>query len=231
MVWIEANLSALLQAILYKLNKENQLVFRFDISLIENRFPILFRNGFLSSLLDLPDGVGTTVEMQNFSPDEDVKFYNYINDKLLEHPKMQRHGCSELVGHYLEVFANVKRHAKTTEPVFACGQFYPSTKKLYFTLVDLGVGYLPPIQKYTNGIICTSKEAIEWALQRGNTTKGLEETGGLGLNELFNHCEQTGGQFNIVTGNAYWGNNLGELGPRIVPEFAGTTIHLIYNCK
>ncbi|WP_026462506.1 hypothetical protein [Adhaeribacter aquaticus] len=229
--WFDANLSAVLQAILYKLNKDNCLSFNFDVNLVRNKFPILFRNGFLSSILSLQDNLGSTVEMELFDCSEDVKFYNYIKEQLLGHSQMGNLNCTGVEENFLEVFANISKHAKTLDPVFACGQFYPNESKLAFSLVDLGIGFLPPIKAFTNGKIASSEQAIKWAVEYSNTTKERDETGGIGLHNVLTHCKETGGHFNIVTGDAYWGNNLGEMGTRRISEFVGTTIHLIYNCK
>jgi len=229
--WFDANLSALLQAILYKLNIESNLTFSFDIDLIKRKFPILLRNGFLASYLRLPDGAGSTVGIETFLINEDEKFLDYIQNDLFGNHKMSGYNCLEIQDHFLELFANIGRHARTTDPVFACGQYYPSQSKLYFTILDLGIGFLPPIAEYTSGEISTSIAAIEWAIKYNHSTKGKFETGGLGLYNLLNHCQKNGGQFNIITEDAFWGNNLGEMGTRIVPEFTGTVIHLNYNCK
>lgn len=229
--WIDANLSAVLQAIMYKLHKENSLSFIIDVDDAYKRFPILFRNGFLSSFLILPDGLQTTVEIQTFRTDQDLDFFTYINQQLLGNPQMAGLDCKGIDTHFYELFANIGRHARTEDPVFVCGQYYRRQSKLHFTITDLGVGFLPPIHAYTNGDVTTSIEAIKWAVQYNHSTKERDETGGLGLYNLLRHCEAHGGEFNIITGNAYWGNNLGEMGTRTVPEFVGTTIHLIYNCK
>ncbi|WP_205503612.1 hypothetical protein [Rufibacter psychrotolerans] len=228
--WFDANLSALLQAILYKLNTENNLTFSLDVELVKAKYPILFRNGFLANLLTLADNARSTVRSELFYPNDDVKFCEYIEKDLLNHPQMTHLKCEGLDEQYLELFSNIQKHAATTDPVFVCGQFYQSQSKLNFTIVDLGQGFLPPIHKFTNGAISNAKDAIEWSLAYGHTTKGEVQTGGLGLYHLFEHCKNAGGAFNIITGGAYWGNNLGEMGTRDVPEFVGTAIHLIYNC-
>lgn len=228
--WFDANLCAVLQAIFYKLRKDNGLLFSVDVESIKDRLSILFRNGFLSSLLPLTDIIGSTVKIQQFEVAEDVKFYNYINNDLLNHPMMVHHHCENMLDHFFEVFANIQTHAATNDPIFACGQYYHSKKEVYFTIVDLGVGFLPPITAYTGGSVTTADEAINWAVQYNHSTKSKEETGGLGLFNLFEYCKETGGEFNVATGDAYWGSNLGELGTRRIPEFVGTTVHFIYNC-
>jgi hypothetical protein len=93
--------------------------------------------------------------------------------------------------------------------------------------VDLGRGYLPEIEKFTKGAICTAMNAIEWALKDNNTTK-LDAPGGTGLKNLLAFCQSTNGQLSIMTGDAYW-NNHGE--KEDMPHFCGTIIQLIFNCK
>ncbi len=67
------------------------------------------------------------------------------------------------MNHFLEVFSNIHLHAHTKDPVFACGQYYPSKNLLKFTLVDLGVGFLEPISNFTKNQINEAEKAILWA--------------------------------------------------------------------
>ena len=229
--WIDANMAGLLHAILYKLNKENGLTFAIDVEYVKTKFEILFRNGFLKELLSIPDNSGTTVQLTTFNKDEDEKFVNFIEKDLLGNEGMKIRDISKekMTDHFLEVFTNVQIHARTEDPIFGCGQFFPKTKQLVFTLVDLGIGYLPPIEKHTKGKITTAEQAINWAIS-GNSTKE-DAPGGIGLKHLLAYCTQTASEFNIITGDAYWGNNLGEIGTRAVKPFCGTIVHLLFNCK
>jgi hypothetical protein len=235
LVWIDANLSALFEAILYRLFQKNRLTFDIDVETVKQRFPILLRNGFLSYLHPLPDQAGTTVPIGTFQPAEVVEFATYIDDRLLSHPSL-RLGNERMYNirkHFLELFANIELHAQTSLPIFACGQYYPKSYKLKFTLVDLGIGYLPPIQSFTKGAIKSSSTAITWALADHNTTKVATTPGGLGLKELLSYCQEDAGELHISTGDAYWASTSTMNPPTLatVLPFAGTVISVGFNCQ
>lgn len=228
--FIDANQCALLGAMIAKLAKENAHDFSCYGDQIDGRFNILKRNGFINS-----DGApekhhGTSVPLATFQTEDDVGFLDYISNELLGHSALRKHTKfrNEAIDHFSELFANISTHARTTEEVFVCGQYYPRSRTLNFSIVDLGVGFLPPIQEHTNGDIKTAERAIDWAL-KGNTTK-KDAPGGLGIASLYRYCAENRGSFNIISGDCYWGNNLGTLGNRKVRPFCGTTIHLIFKC-
>lgn len=235
--WFDANMSALLQAILHKLGNENRLKFFVDQAIISERFSVLVNNGFIKIL----DGsykrgrTGSEIDLQYFAITDDQGFINYIENNLLSYKSLRisiPHKM-KLVDSFLEIFGNVQKHADTEHPIFACGQYYPSKGKLSFTLVDLGIGYLEPIKKFTQGNICSYREAIRWAVQ-GNTSK-KDAPGGLGLKFIINFCNQTGTEFEIISGNAYWsyGRNGGQLSAKEfrVREFCGTTVNIIFDAN
>ncbi|WP_324673049.1 hypothetical protein [Hymenobacter sp. GOD-10R] len=227
--WFDANLSALFDAVLYRLQQELGLYFVVDIELVNKKFPILLRNGFLSSIRSLPDNAGTTVPVETFSTKDDEKFFDYLKNKLLSHPQLSlsRPRKDKLLIHFLELFANIDTHARTSHPVFACGQFFPRLHKLHFTLVDLGVGYLAPIHSFTSGQVDTSSKAIAWALHDTNTTKSNDVTGGLGLKQLHSYCHSNDGEMQIITGDAYWSNRTKA---QTVSHFNGSIVNVLFNC-
>lgn len=231
--WIDANLSAVLDAILYRLSITNQLRFTVDGDLVKRRFDILLRNGFLATLCVMPDHAGTTVPVGVFHPYEVVEFATYINEKLLSHPslRLDEDRIYNIRKHLLEIFANIELHARTSSPIFACGQYYPKSYKLKFTLVDLGIGYLPPIHSFTKGSITSSSAAIAWALADHNTTKVATTPGGLGLKELLAHCRADSGELHIATGDAYWASMTNTAHAVPVSPFTGTIISIIFNCQ
>lgn len=234
LVWLDANLCALLDAVLFELTTVNGHTFHAaDPEMIEKNFAVLMRNGFILDSDSNPimhDDNKSCVRLNKFAPNEDVAFLNYITKDLLGHSAFSKNSLNwQLTEHFAELFANIETHARTIKPVFACGQYYPKQNELKFTIVDLGVGFLEPIYSHTKGEITSYEEAIEWAI-KGNTTK-TSETGGIGLKSLYDYCSNNRGYFNIISGDTYWGNSLGELGSRKIKPFIGTTVHLIFNIK
>ena len=162
-----------------------------------------------------------------------MEFAKYINEKLLAHPslRLDEGRIYNIRKHLLEIFANIELHARTSSPIFACGQYYPKSYKLKFTLVDLGVGYLPPIHSFTKGLVTSSSAAIAWALAGHNTTKVATTPGGLGLKELLTYCQTDAGELHIATGNAYWASTMTASNAAPVLPFTGTIISIVFNCQ
>lgn len=229
LTWIDANMSALLMSIIDKLTRENGLTFFVDSEIIKQKFNILIRNGWLAGVEFIPNSNKTAIRLTGFDKNQDEKFIRYIDQELLSHENLliEKSDKDKLTDSLLELFCNIEKHAKTEAPIFACGQYYPTYERLSFTLVDSGVGYLPPIKDFTNGMIQTAQEAISWAIQ-GNSTK-KDAPGGLGLKQIQKFCEENGSRFEIITGDAYWTNY--QLFPVKVKEFCGTIVNVIFDCK
>lgn len=232
--FIDANLCALVEAILFTLNEDCNHRFFSDIAYLKNRFEVFSRNGFLKSTninSRLHDERQTTVRLTSFEASDSDKFCNYLEEDLFSHrafrkkPKIK----GELMDHFLEVFANIQLHAKTESPVFACGQYYPNLETLKFTLVDLGSGFFEPISKHTKGYNDTPEKAIEWALN-GNTTK-IDAPGGLGLSALKCFFSSNNHAMQLNSDGKCWGNKCGFVNLGINGNFLGTTINLEFCCK
>jgi hypothetical protein len=228
--WISGNMCALFSAILYKLKKENQLNFFIDrenYAFIKSKLNFLFLNGFIEDFVKMPYS-RTAVVLTKFDKSEDEKFLIYIENELFGNEGMQiKERKKDMVLSFLEIFTNVQLHARTDEPIFACGQYFPKSKELHFTLVDLGVGYLKPIEEFTKGKTNTAEAAIEWAI-KGNSTK-ITAPGGTGLIGILDYCKETNGLLNIITGDTYWVSDA-QITFQI-PEFCGSVINLRFNCK
>lgn len=230
---MNGNMCALLTAMLYRLKNEKDLTFFVDeenMKYIKSHLKPLVKNGFLHSD-DTSDSDLTNVSLEAFEPNDEKGFVDYIEHELFENIRMKIDPDlkDKMVDKFLEMYSNVQLHARTEFPVFGCGQYLKHEKKLHFTLVDLGVGYLLPIEEHTKGEISTSESAILWALE-GNTTKP-DAPGGTGLIDLLKYCEDTSSHLNIITGDTYWGNNL-PLGKTLkIRPFRGTILHMIFNCS
>lgn len=229
LTWFDANMSALLQAIISKLASENDLKFFANPIALETKFDILIRNGFLGNFSTTRSRTGSEIALTGFDPNDSEKFVEFVENKLLVHPNLNisdtdRNG---LIDAFFEVFGNVQKHARTPLPVYACGQYYPQRRELNFTLVDLGVGYLMPIQEFTDGQVSVAAEAIRWALRGNSSLRGFP--GGLGLQNIQRFCKENNSTFGIITGDAGWNNRIQYMG-RAEP-FCGTVVNLIFNCN
>ena len=137
--WMDANLCAVLDSIIFVLNRDYGHQFFIDKKHVEGKFEIFERNGFIKSSASnnvLIDNRDTSIRLTRFTSESDSDFFSYIEQDLFGHqafedmPEIK----SKLLEHFLEVFANIQTHAKSDGPIFACGQFYPAIQALKFTL-------------------------------------------------------------------------------------------------
>ncbi len=208
--WFDANLSAIFGSILSKLSTENNLVFSTDLNFLEDNFNVLFRNGFLNSENVVIDEQKSTISFKNFSPDDKIGFISYLENDLLIHrgmPTLSSDQKEKILDSLIEVFNNIQIHSMSESDFFVCGQYYPIKGVLIFTMVDLGVGFLPAINVKTKGTVNNSYDAILWALVKRNTTK-TNSPGGLGLSDLYAFLKESNGNLQIITGDTFWSIDL-----------------------
>lgn len=165
MGFFDANLSCLFYAILYKLNKEKGLTFKLDRKYLRDQYDVLFRNGLFIQGEDVDDERESTIRLKSFDPNaaDDTDFIKYIEQDVLNHRGMPDFPKSVKMGilqELTEISSNIALHSKTDDPFFVCGQYYPRKGYLIFSIVDLGVGFLPAIQKKTKGKVKNHGQAI-----------------------------------------------------------------------
>lgn len=238
--WIDANLSSVFESILYKLKKENNLEFSANVDVVSEKFHVLLRNGFIQFDNKIPifDDRKSTISCRNFLPLEKEEFKSYIESDLLNHrgfpDSLTTNQRKRIKVDLLEIFSNVYQHALTDDPFFVCGQYFPKEKLLKFTMSDLGYGFLPPIRDFSNNDIETDIDAIRWALS-GKSIKSVDdEPGGCGLSGIHEYCSEHEGNFQIVSGEAFWGLDLENTifkGSRGFDKpVLGTTVNIFFKC-
>jgi hypothetical protein len=231
--FFEANMSALLLALIKILECQNSNTCIIEIPTLHEPSEILHRNGFVSHVRSVPhdikDDRKTTVPLKKFYKTDADAFVNYIEEDFLKHRGLEGiepHVLSKIKESYLELFANIDLHADTEQPLYACGQFFPRRREFKFTIVDVGVGFLKNFQKIDSSIT-TSEAAIRCALH-GKSTK-QEARGGSGLSNILRLCVEQKAEFHVVSGDAYFlfdGQKASFCS--IVQPFLGTTIHLVF---
>ena len=233
LLWIDSNLCSLLDAIFHKLEKENNLIFSTDFKYLLQTHEILFRNGFIKNS-PFADDRKSTVRCKCFEYTESDEFCEYIDSDLLEHRGITiPNDFKEKISYDLcEIFGNSAFHANSKEPFYVAGQFYPKEQVLRFTMVDLGDGFLPKINSYTNGEINNSIAAIQWAIA-GNSSKE-DEPGGLGLSGIYKYFSTNKGVIDILSSGGFWSSGDKETifanGRQFSDyEFVGTTISLTFH--
>ena len=243
--WFDANLSGLLLAITEDLRESNKLDFHIDgkywLSEYSKNFNVLLRNKFIPMLWGMGDGYDeivdnhkSTIELQKFHFAEIDEFSEYIERVFLEH-----RGCSineeakeDIRTAYTELFTNYREHAETEKPIYVCGQYFPTTRKLCFSITDVGIGFFVPIQKHTQtdeNPVNNAQTAIEWALKYNNTTS-ISKTKGQGLHNIEKFCKENNGDFHIISDNIYTYHQRKKRNFKILDrQFKGVTIHLFFS--
>lgn len=235
--WFEANLAAVLGAIISLLNSRGYSVNFSNIS--HDITGILTRNGFLDSSSTYRRNISTDtiISFQQFTPTQDSAFNVYIRKELLSKKDFPKHSPSlgKCIGESIfEIFENARTHGKC-EYIHSCGQYYPQNipARLDMTIVDVGNTILNNVNNYflTKSLQQNLKahEAIEWAIQEGNTTK-TDRTGGLGLSILREFVKLNKGVLQFVSANGFWQYRNGHVYKREIPNaFPGTIVNVEFN--
>lgn len=230
--WFDADMCAVLGAILYHLNANLNTVELTNIPIAVSQ--VLRRNGFLSHYGRevLPDRFSTTMPYQRFDATEHQVFAAYINQEFQipnRLPTMSGQLLKQFLRNIIEIFDNAATHSQSTLGIFSCGQQFPSKKRVAFTVVDLGIGMRANIAGHL-GYDLSSTEAIAWAIQKHHSTRHKRRLGGLGLTLLLHFIELNGGRVQIVSDGGYWCKSAMQvLSRELRHPFPGTAITVEVN--
>lgn len=228
--WLEANLSAILGAILSFGLVNNKIAIKRVSKSISK---ILIRNKFFKCFgigENLDDLYETTIRYAEFDKNDKVKFQRYLKEEFIPrlNLSMSDEFSKELRGNLEEVFQNSRIHGKC-DNIHVCGQYFYSNKKVKFTIVDLGKTIYQNYIEYFEKEI-SDELAIDWATQDGNSTKDIDETGGIGLFQLCEFIRENGGKIQIVSARGYWEENYDKIiTHKYKYQFDGTIVNIEVN--
>ena len=226
--WFDANMCAPLGAIFYKTSRDLNTV-KFE-NLTPSVKTILAKNGFLMNygVARSADVYETTIEYKRFEAKDERYFATYIEQHLVGKgmPKMSVGVQKKFRESIFEILSNAVIHAETKLGIFACGQFFPKSKRLDFSIADLGIGMKANIKK-SLGFDLAPDAAIKWATEGNNTTKTGNIPGGLGLKLLRGFVDLNKGRLQIVSDAGYWELANGAVTTkRFQQPFPGTVVNL-----
>ena len=236
--WLDGNLSALLLRYCHLLKTENKLKFYIDYKTLKGHLSVLSRNGLAYHIVNDKasfnpyDNKDTTIPVKAFKLDSVDSFVTYVENSLLKHQGLDGiifDDKDRIKSSYFEIFDNVGIHGRTTHPIMACGQFFPTESELKFTIVDSGCGFLKNIAEFTKETVKIKRasEAISWA-SKGNSTK-TEEKGGTGLSKILSYCMKNGGALHVASDDCYWAFSNKSINTfTLNNNLSGATIHLIF---
>jgi hypothetical protein len=227
--WFGANLSSSLGGILDKLSdKYNGIHFGIIPDKIKT---IIQKNDFLSyyGFPKIPDINNTTIKYLKLKPTDGRYFNNYVFSELLnrqELPHLSSGLKKKIAESIYEIFVNAQIHSQS-EFIYTCGQFFPKTHTIEFTITDTGVGFKKKINKRFSSSL-TSLQAIQWAIKDGHSTKE-NVSGGIGLAILKEFVTLNKGKFQIISDDGFY-----QLGPDgeqtkvFKGAFPGTIVNMLF---
>jgi hypothetical protein len=197
-------------------------------------FTNLDRNGFYTChSRNGKGGNGKAIPYQEYLKRDTDGFITYLRDLWLGRslvpidPDMQL----EVIAKVVEIYVNAFEHADSTVGVFVCGQHYHHQGELNLTLVDFGLGIPHKIRTHLSQHLMEAREAIKWALARGNSTGNENVPRGIGLDTLISFVRENDGRLEIFSDNGYSRSSRDELFCVKYPKaFCGTLINISLKC-
>lgn len=136
-----------------------------------------------------------------------------------------------ITGQVSEIYLNAFDHSQSQIGVFSCGQHYPKLGMLHLTVIDFGIGIPTSVRSLPQNAPFTTKEALSWAFESGNTTKQSGISRGLGLNLLQDFVSKNHGNLMIFSNDGYVtiGDN-GVIYKNKDINFSGTLVNIALRC-
>lgn len=204
------------------------------------------KNMGLLETLDRLDGRGFTDKTEDIIPyrefpvsTKEEEVLSYLKNEWLGKNRLNfsEEVESAVLSSLWEVYANAFEHSGTLQ-VQSCGSYDRKSDTLMLLVCDLGSGITNSVRDFLECDL-TAKQALEWALIRGNSTytANLKETGeaqprGLGLHLLTQLIDINGGSMEIYTDSICYTRSSQKC-TYIEKQLAinGSWVRLTLNCK
>ena len=228
--WFRASLCAVLGAILSRVEERGGSVFfeglRGDVE------AFFSGNGF-GARFGGKTGVSaykTTIPYREFNVADTRIFDGYISHELLSRDEL--FVTSTLINPLrkclIEAFINAHTHG-AGGTAFTCGQLHRRKNIIDFSVVNNGATIQQLVSNY-KWQHYSAFEAIEWAVEEGNTTRSGNTPGGFGLSTILEIMRRNGGLVQIISGSACWiSDNRSKL--EFQGSFEGTIVNLEFRTK
>lgn len=230
--WLDAHCCSPLAAIIFQLLDKGKII-RF-INIRPHIKDILKRNNFSHHFMGTNFYTldqSSIISCSKFYLKDTSNFQLHVDKDLLSKPgfpKISLELRKKINKSILEIFNNAHIHGHC-DCVYTCGQYYPHSESLHFTISDMG----QTIRKNVNGFLTAKKtgaQSIEWAVEEGNTTKTGMIPGGLGISLIRDFLKLNEGGIEIVSSNGYWHEEKGQAySETLKSNFLGTIVNLKFN--
>lgn len=200
---------------------------------------VMRKNGFNQYFTwdDLDDVYHNTMGYDIFESTTEhlVDFERYLLLNIFSRdnlPIMNSSYKNSIIDNLLEMFNNVIDHANSSH-VYVCGQFFPNSMNLSFSIVDIGKTISENVTSYLrNNDMDFPNNSLKWAILPGNSTKASEAPGGLGFSTILEFLKFNSGRFTLISGKELY-----ELRPNkeyfdtLTLPFPGTIVTITINLK
>lgn len=210
----------------------------------------LFISGIKSSILDttrkngfcehlgfkkIPDIHNTVIPYKRFNVDEIDEYERYLTLNLFTRkdlPQMSQAVSDSIRDYLLELFKNVMDHT-SSKYIFTCGQYFPKSYILYFTIVDMGETIPYNVHMYhSSHNLSQPSNPLDWAIMDGNTTSVGNGPRGIGLTIIRDFIHLNKGSFYIVSGEDTFEIKEGkERFKKLAYPFPGTFVTVGFNLR
>lgn len=206
--YIDPNLMAPLGLVLTKLkSKSNEIFFS---GMKPNFKDILIKYGFLVlNKIPNPNVPQNYIKYETFNGDDNDGFQLYLKEQLSEICNYEV--ISSLTTHIMEIFINVKMHARhneafsrfKTKEIFTSGFYNKREDFVIFSIANNGQTFIENITSNLNYSFSSEVEYIKWALVEKNTST-KDRPGGLGLAMIKDLVKECTGDLFILSGKGYY---------------------------
>jgi len=235
--WVEANLCAVLGAIVATNTKTYGAKFEFVNMKNSYLETTLRNNGFLKEITgeERDTRKSSAVPYQEFSMKNEEVVEEYIFKYVLlkeEVPKMSKGAKKKIYRSIFELYQNSVLHSGADQ-VFVCGQFFRYKGRMALTMVEIGKTFEENVKScYPEFEHFSGADCLNWAVKSGNTTKPETETGGLGLDLIRDFLKMNQGKLQIRSGNGYWIEKNGMTNfEECERSFCGSIVNIEFNLR
>lgn len=175
------------------------------------------------------------IKHESFNADENDRFRDYFLNEIKEIKNEE--GINYITTHIMEIFLNVKTHARNdsergkygNKEVFCSGYYDKNKKYLSFMISNNGITFEKNITKRKKIKRKNSFEYIEWAIKEAHSTT-QNRPGGAGLAMVVDLISKSGGELCICSGRGFYNIKYsnGEVMDKrdLLTDFPGTIVYI-----
>ena len=177
----------------------------------------------------------SAIPIRQFDMADETLVEQYIYGYILKSnlvPEMSTGAQNKVFRSIFEIYQNSVMHSGANSN-FVCGQYFNYRGTMALTMVEVGRTFKDNVCAHDSAFShYTGKKCIEWAVEKGNTTKDPNETGGLGLDLIREFLRLNKGKLQILSADGYWEEKNGViLAVDCNNSFQGSVVNIEFNLR